>query len=199
MSEIDRIIPPEILDDELYRLIEALASREKLEHVLEIGSSSGAGSTSAFVRALKRNPNNPSLYCMELSKARFDALSRAYENESFVKCFNVSSVSLEEFPDSRDIANFYASISTSLNRYPLPQVEGWLAQDIEYIKTSGVRQNGIEIIKREAGIEFFDMVLIDGSEFTGCAELDHVYGASIILLDDTNAFKCWHARGKVAC
>jgi len=33
------------------------------------------------------------------------------------------------------------------------------------------------------------MVLIDGSEFTGHAELNLVMGAKIIALDDINAFK----------
>lgn len=33
------------------------------------------------------------------------------------------------------------------------------------------------------------MVLIDGSEFTGQAELSLVMGAKIIALDDINAFK----------
>jgi hypothetical protein len=41
------------------------------------------------------------------------------------------------------------------------------------------------------GIETFDAVLIDGSEFTGSAELDEVYGARFILLDDTETFKNW--------
>jgi hypothetical protein len=39
------------------------------------------------------------------------------------------------------------------------------------------------------GLTVFDAVLIDGSEFTGRAELDEVYGASYILLDDIRAFK----------
>ncbi len=33
------------------------------------------------------------------------------------------------------------------------------------------------------------MVLIDGSEFPGKAELEDVYGSKWILLDDVNAFK----------
>ena len=36
------------------------------------------------------------------------------------------------------------------------------------------------------------MVLIDGSEFTGKPELDLVYGAKFILLDDIRAYKNYH-------
>ena len=38
-------------------------------------------------------------------------------------------------------------------------------------------------------IDYFDLVLIDGSEFTGIEELNRVYGAKWILLDDIRAFK----------
>ena len=34
-------------------------------------------------------------------------------------------------------------------------------------------------------------MLIDGSEFAGPAELDDVYGARFLLLDDTETFKNW--------
>jgi len=39
----------------------------------------------------------------------------------------------------------------------------------------------------------FDMVLIDGSEFTGEAELYHCLGARVIALDDVNSHKCFNA------
>jgi hypothetical protein len=36
------------------------------------------------------------------------------------------------------------------------------------------------------------MVLIDGSEFTGEAELFHTIGARVIALDDVNSHKCFN-------
>lgn len=83
-------------------------------------------------------------------------------------------------------------ITHYLNQYGLDRVIGWLKQDIDYVKSSGVAQNGIALIKEQHGIEFFDIVLIDGSEFTGMAEFKLIYGARFILLDDTNAFKNYH-------
>ena len=55
MSDLDVIIPAEISGDIFYDLIEALAAKEELSNVLEIGSSAGDGSTQAFVSGLKRN------------------------------------------------------------------------------------------------------------------------------------------------
>lgn len=188
-SELDVIIPPEIKNDEFYFMIQKLAREEKIVNVLEIGSSSGGGSTEAFVKGLQDNPNKPCLFCMEISRARFQALHDTYKDLGFVKCYNASSVPLDKFPTEQDVAAFYSSIGTALNNYPLEMVLGWLHKDKEYVGGSGVPSDGIQKIKRENGIETFDLVLIDGSEFTGTAELEEVYGARIIILDDVNAYK----------
>jgi len=188
-SELDHVIPPEIKDDEFYFLIQKLAREEEIHTVLEIGSSAGGGSTEAFVTGLGYNRNHPRLYCMEISKPRFAELQKRYSDKVFVKCYNVSSLSISKFPSEMELSTFYKSTRTALNDYPLERVIGWLRQDIDYVQSSGVPADGIERIKRENGIKVFDMILIDGSEFTGKAELDELYGAKFILLDDINGFK----------
>ncbi|MBN2809604.1 MAG: glycosyltransferase [Deltaproteobacteria bacterium] len=188
-SELELLIPPEIKDDEFYHLIIELSKREHVTTVLEIGSSAGGGSTEAFVMGLRDNPNKPELYCLEISAPRFVKLRQRYTDETFVKCYNVSSVPTSVFPSDDDVVDFYRDNSTALNRYSIETVLGWLRQDVEYIKKAGVSEEGIELIKKENNIEVFDMVLIDGSEFTGTAELNRVYGAGLILLDDVNSYK----------
>jgi hypothetical protein len=188
-SELDNIIAPEIRNDELYNLIIGLTRSENLSSVLEIGSSAGGGSTEAFVTGLAGNPGTPKLFCMEVSQPRFKELQARYASESFVKCYHTSSVQLANFATPAQVAAFYQSTQTNLNYYPLPQILGWLQQDIDYVTSSGLDEDGISRIRRENGIEHFDMVLIDGSEFTGPSELDRVYGARWLLLDDVNAFK----------
>lgn len=188
-SELNFIIPGEIKDDEFYEIIKDIARKEDIKTILEIGSSAGAGSTEAFVSGLQENPNKPLLFCMEVSKPRFAELQRKYINFPFFKCYNISSVSLEHFPNENEIIKFYCTKQTYLNFYPLERVLGWLRQDIEYVKYSGVNGEGIKHIKEENNIDLFDVVLIDGSEFTGSVELEEVYGAKIIILDDTNTFK----------
>jgi len=189
VSELDQVIPPEIQGDEFYFLIRQLAAGEKIRSVLEIGSSAGGGSTEAFVTGLEQNPDPPALYCMEVSQPRFQELQQRYRDKGFVRCYNTSSVSLARFPDEGEVAAFYHSQRTALNGYPLERVLGWLQQDIDYVRRTGVDEDGIARIRRENGIDLFDMVLIDGSEFTGKPELDQVYGARWILLDDVNGFK----------
>jgi glycosyltransferase involved in cell wall biosynthesis len=188
-SELNILIPPEIKNDEFYAIIQELARTEDIKTVLEIGSSSGGGSTEAFVTGLRENPNQPQLFCMEVSQPRFAELSKRYKHENFVKCYNVSSVAIEEFPDRSEVINFYHNSDNDLRKYPLEQVLGWLQQDIEYVRDSGASANGIRQIKRDNQIDNFDLVLIDGSEFTGISELKEVYGSKFILLDDITTFK----------
>ncbi|MGD2180385.1 glycosyltransferase family 4 protein [Lusitaniella coriacea] len=193
-SQLDTLISPEIKDDEFYNLIQRISEEEDIKTVLEIGSSSGGGSTEAFVKGLRENPNQPTLFCMEVSKVRFEELQKTYQDEQFVKCYNVSSVEISKFPDESEIEKFYEKFNTNLNFYSLDLVLSWLRQDIEYVEQSGVPVNGISKIKEENDIDYFDVVLIDGSEFTGFSELKEVYGAKFILLDDINAFKNYHGH-----
>jgi glycosyltransferase involved in cell wall biosynthesis len=188
-SELDRLIAPEIKNDEFYTIIQKLATRGDIQTVLEIGSSSGGGSTEAFVTGLRKNPNHPTLYCMEVSKPRFAELSSRYQNDKFVKCYNISSISVEKFPDQQQVTDFYYNIPNNLKFYPVELVLGWLKQDIDYVNNSGVSGDGISKIKEENQIDYFDLVLIDGSEFTGSAELAEVYGARYICLDDITTYK----------
>ena len=127
---------------------------------------------------------------MEVSKPRHTELARRYEDKSFVHCYEYIIRSSQSVPlpgTSRGIL--------PCNEYGPEQLPPGACSGVAGTKistTSGLRwvdEDGIERIRRENGIDCFDMVLIDGSEFTGKSELDKVYGARIILLDDINGFK----------
>ncbi len=55
ISELENIIPPEIKNDAFYHTIYRLAKTEAISTILEIGSSSGEGSTEAFVLGAGEN------------------------------------------------------------------------------------------------------------------------------------------------
>lgn len=188
-SDLDRIIGAEIKWDSFYEAIYRIASIEPVHTILEIGSSSGAGSTEAFVLGIKENDCQPRLFCVELSKPRFLALQETYKAIPNVICCNVSSVPLKDFPSEEEVLEFMKTVDTSLRDYSPKEVIRWLRQDIDYVKQSDVPKNGIDWIRAKYEIENFDVVLIDGSEFTGQAEFFLTYGAKWILLDDIRAFK----------
>ncbi len=193
-SDLNRVIAPEITSDAFYEMIKHLAATETLSSVLEIGSSSGGGSTEAFVSGLARNPGAPKLFCIEVSKVRFENLRDAYKSHPFVHCYNGSTVRADQFPSPETVTAFYHKIGANLRKFPLPLVLDWLRQDIQYVREAGVEAGMIEKIKADHGIETFDMVLIDGSEFTGEVEYAMIRGAGLILLDDTTTFKCYNVR-----
>jgi len=200
-SQLNSLIPAEIKNDEFYELIFNLARTEPVATVLEIGSSSGEGSTEAFVRGLRENPARPTLYCLEVSVPRFEALRQRYAADKFVKAYNASSVPADKFPSEETIAQFHRETRSLLSKYPLEQVLGWLRQDLEYIhfaSDAGIPTDGIRRIKAENGIDRFGLVLIDGSEFSGRAELDEVIGAELIALDDILGFKNFHNYRRLA-
>jgi hypothetical protein len=189
---LNRLIAPEILDDAFYLALTRMAQNTSLKTYLEIGSSSGEGSTKAFVSTLRSRPDREQvkLFCMELSVERYLALKRNYSTDSFVYCYNLSSVLLAEFPTEEAIEFFYKNTTTNLNLHPLELVLGWLREDIKYLSERPQSVGGIDQIKAEHNLRDFDFVLIDGSEFTGERELLHVLGAKVIALDDVNAHKC---------
>jgi hypothetical protein len=186
---LDAIIAPEIKNDDFYRTIEQLSAAADVRTVVEIGSSSGTGSTEALVQGLQRNPHRPTLFCIEISRARCARLCARYAGEPFVKGYNVSSVPVEAFVTSEEVTAAYSRLPALRNQASLREVLKWLEWNKGYLGRSGVRSDGLRFIKQQHAITTFDMVLIDGSEFTGRAELDETYGARLILLDDVRTLK----------
>ena len=192
---LDVIIPAEIKNDSFYHLLNSVAKLPEVKNILEIGSSSGNGSTEAFVSAIRNRSDSAEvcLFCMEISKPRYLKLKDTYKSDIFVKCYNLSSIASDEFPLEGEIINFYHCVQTTLNKYPLQTILSWYRQDLDYINQNGIAINGIKFIKQESKLNNFDLVLIDGSEFTGERDLWSVMGSKFIALDDVFAFKCWNA------
>jgi len=186
---IDNIIPPEIINDPFYRSIFYIAAHEPVTSILEIGSSSGNGSTKAFVEGISLNPSCPTLYCLELSAPRFEALQRRYAHNDLVVPYNMSSVTIDQFATIEEVTAFYNKFKSKLTLYSLEEVLKWREEDIEYLRKHNKDERGIWRVKWENDINQFGIVLIDGSEFTGSSELEQILGARVIMLDDINSFK----------
>lgn len=189
LSALDRLIPPEIHDDPFHRWIARVAATPGVRHVLEIGASSGEGSTEALVAGALRNPEPPALHCLEVSRPRFEALERRHGHRPFVHCHHVSSVPAEAFPTEAEVDAFRRRVWTRFRFIRRATVMGWLRQDVAYLERHGLSGHGIREVRERHGIDRFDAVLIDGSEFAGPAEMEEVYGARFLLLDDVRTYK----------
>ena len=190
---LDRLIAPQISNERFYRTIRQVAATDGVRTVLEIGASSGGGSTEALVAGALANPGGPpQIHSIEVSRARFEALLERYRSYPFFHGHNVSSVPAASFPSEDAVERFYREVRSKLRNNRLSKVLGWLRQDLAYLaEHAELDAPGIRRIREQSGIEVFDAVLIDGSEFTGVPELREVYGARFLLLDDTRTFKNW--------
>lgn len=192
MMEVEGNIIADIKDDELYDAIQNIARNEPICTLLEIGSFTGQGSTEAFVKGLLENPHQPHLFCIEVVNNLFVELDQRYRDYPQVHCYHASTVAAEDFPSPETVRAFYENYPQTLQQPSVEIILEWLEQDRHYIASNDIIPHIIPIIQKEYKIERFDAVLIDGSEFTGALELEQVYGANIIILDDINTLKNYH-------
>ena len=186
LCAMEQIIAPEIFTGRWYKIITELTLTGQFKTVLEIGASSGDGSTMAIVRGLCHHPANR-LFCLEPSRVRFKKLASRYKNNAQIKCYNMCSTN--RFMSREDLIDFYRIVLTNKNTFTLDTVLGWYGGDIAYAKIANIKENGIEFIKQEQGIVNFDMVIIDGSGYNSRDEFKLLYGAKCFVLDNINSTK----------
>lgn len=192
-SGLDRLLPPQVKNDSFYRAIIKVAARPDVRTVLEIGASSGGGSTEALINGALQNPAGPpAIHSIEVSAARIGEFLARWKDFPFVHGYNTSSVPAGSFPTKDEITRFYRDVRSKLRNVRLEKVLGWLKQDLDYLaQHPELSVQGIRRIKDAQKIALFDAVLIDGSEFTGRVEMEEVYGARVLMLDDTRSYKNW--------
>jgi hypothetical protein len=192
-STLDHLMPPQVKNDGFYHAIVKVAATPGVRTILEIGASSGEGSTEALVAGALANPGGPpAIHSIEVSKARIGQFLDRWKDHPFVHGYNTSSVPSASFPTRDAVTRFYHDVRSKLRNVRLEKVLGWLQTDLDYLASHpDLDAPGIRRIKEKAKIAVFDAVLIDGSEFTGEAELPEVYGARFLMLDDTRSYKNW--------
>jgi len=189
MSSIQQLMPPHLKpEDNFYKHLMYLSAQPNVRNLLDIGASSGEGTTAALNEGSSYKLNCK-IFALEFSKERFAKLLENYKDNKLVIPINGSSIKLKDFPTKENVIEFYQKNKTILNNFPVETILEWREVDLEYIKKFEVEEDLIVKIKKKYSIKNFDLVIIDGSEFTGEKELDLVWGSSIICLDDVNGYK----------
>ena len=108
-SEVNFGLPPEIHGDAFHRTLFELAKRADLRTFLEIGSSSGEGSTQALVSVVRTRADrrDVKMFCMEISHTRFEDLKSNYAADGFVHYYHISSVPAASFASPEEIEHFH--------------------------------------------------------------------------------------------
>jgi hypothetical protein len=185
----DSLIPAEIKNDELYeKIIETIhLFNSEIKTVLEVGASSGDGSTEALVLGMS-HLQEKTLYTIEANPLRFKSLSERYKNLDWVKPLNGSSVNSDEYMRKGEVETFYKLTPTQLNEYSLDIVQSWLSDEESCISKWGIPSGLIDKLTHVDKITF-DLALLDGSAFSGFAEYLKIAGTKIIILDDILSIK----------
>lgn len=161
---------------------QALAKYSKGKKIgLEIGGGTGDGSTQC-IQADK-------LFSIEINPERIGRHRMNLEAKGGIS-IQGSAVVCGLWMNQLDIAEFYSNKKTNLNQYPIHQVLGWYHECAELAQP--YQTNSIEDIHFDYNVDF-DFVLIDGSPFSGEAELrcarPFLAEKAIIALDDINDIK----------
>ena len=191
MTGLDVIIGPEVnAGTATYHVIQEYLKRVPVKNVIEIGASSGGGTTEALIKGILAGPTKGSgvrMASLEVSRARFKNLKERYDGISFFRPYNTSSLPLSRFPSADQVRQFCHDTGVFGATYE--GVIPWLEQDINYVVDNNFDDNGIQKIKDDFGVTKFDLACIDGSEFLGYEEFKELPDCDAYVLDDIYVHK----------
>ncbi len=185
MKEPRDILFPANIPQELFYAIQRLLYQENIETILDIGAGDGTGSTRAAVETLDGRQRK--IFCIEPDTAKCEQIRRLYSDRVTVYCG--SSVALDQYITEAALTSFYSSQPSILNYYPLDTIIQWYRDERAALTEKNFSNSCIEEIRHARGIEFFDMAILDGSLFTGQADLNAVYGARFLALNHVRSIK----------
>ncbi|WP_339382183.1 glycosyltransferase [Aetokthonos hydrillicola] len=173
-------------NDEFFSAVQKLIREENIKTSLVIGASIEKGSTKASLAGIQENRSKPTLFCVNFPKPQFLKLQKRFVHDSFVKCHNILPSSNKNLSNQNEATKFIDTLHIDLSSTSWEDDLDLLCKDIECIKENKIFENCIRQIKNDNKIDCFDIVLIAGSEFRALSELDQLYGAKFILLEDIN-------------
>jgi hypothetical protein len=165
----------QIHNDEFSRDIQWFASNKSLKSFLEIGTWNGLGSTKAFVNGLKDRDDDYIFYSLECNKEKCRDASLLYKNYNKVHILN-------EVIWNEEPKNFYEIFPQCKSNETFKH---WHEIDMTNMKECNL------FLERKDLPEIFDVILLDGGEFTTYYEYQYLKNrCKYLLLDDINVDKC---------
>jgi hypothetical protein len=142
---------------------------------LEIGTWNGLGSTKCFVEGFKNRQTEFKFYSLECNKDKSEFAQNIYKD--FKNIFILNEVLLNDLPN--DIYNIFPELLTN------ETLNYWNKIDFDNMKDKQIFLNRKDIP------QVFDVILLDGGEFTTWYEYLIIKDkCKILVLDDTNTNKC---------
>jgi len=158
----------------LANTINKLCNEKNNRTFLEIGTWNGYGSTKVFIDALS-NRKDTLFYSLECNKEKSEFACNLYKDKQNV--FILNETINKELPD--DISLIFPELLTN------KQYSHWNKVDIDNMKQCNL------FLERTDLPEIFDVIFLDGGEFTTYHEFQVLKSkCKYLLLDDTNTNKC---------
>ncbi|MDD2850956.1 MAG: hypothetical protein PHY09_03535 [Desulfuromonadaceae bacterium] len=181
------ILFPDKADHELYFTIQRiLYFDDSIRTILDVGAGDGSGTTDAVITAIK-NKQDVRVFCIEADVKKFDELKkRLYVNAT---CYKGSSVAINDYMTLKATSLFYKHIPTITNYYSLDTVLQQRQAELNNLLSNNLTDSAIDEIKASFSLSAFDFAILDGSMFTGEADLNAVYGSKYIVLNSVRSIK----------
>lgn len=163
----------QICNDGFSAEITKYASDSNNKTFLEVGTWNGLGSTRAFARGFQ-NRDDYVFYSLECNKDKCEDAAKLYKNS---KIHILNEVIWNEEPE-----DFYTIFPQALSNKTYKQ---WNEVDLINMKRCNLFLNRPDLP------EIFDVVLLDGGEFTTYHDFQALKNrCKILMLDDINVDKC---------
>ena len=163
------------LSHDLGNFIFEYSSNDNLINFLEIGTWNGMGSTRCFIEGFKNRSNPFKFYSLECNIDKYNFAKKLYENIEGVHILN--EVILNKMPN--DMYEIFPVLLTN------ETFKYWNDVDFENMKDKNLFLNRNDIP------DFYDVILLDGGEFTTYYEFNELKDkCRFLFLDDTNTCKC---------
>lgn len=158
----------------LANIITKLCNEKNNKTFLEIGTWNGYGSTKFFVESLS-NRTDTLFYSLECNKEKSDFARNLYKDKSNV--FILNETINNELPNN--VSLIFPELLTN------KQYNYWNEVDVNNMKQCKL------FLERTDLPEIFDVIFLDGGEFTTYYEFQSLKTkCNYLLLDDTNTNKC---------
>ncbi len=165
----------QICNDDFSKEIKNYASNSTYKHFLEIGTWNGLGSTAAFSKGFEERSDDYIFYSLECNKDKCIDASKLYTDNDKIHILN-------EVIWNEEPKDFYEIFPQCLTN---EMYKHWNEVDIINMKKCKL------FLPRTDLPEIFDVILLDGGEFTTYYEFQILKErCKILMLDDVNVDKC---------
>jgi hypothetical protein len=164
------------LDSELGKKLYDYAQDDNIKTFLEIGTWNGLGSTKCFIEGFKNRKASFKFYSLECNKEKSDYAKKLYSGIENV--YILDHVLLNKIPS--DIYDIFPVLleNETMNYWNKIDFQNMSDKKLFFETTPNLP-------------EIFDLILLDGGEFTTWFEYNLIKDkCKILALDDTNTFKC---------